>query len=101
MISVTLTHYSKKSKHNYLLSKLTDAFELPQEVVLNLPRLILTGNTSLFIENYKSVLTFEPDAISIITTSGVLAIKGDDLSIKGITLENCLVEGTIKSLEYK
>ena len=38
------------------LQNLTTAFELPADVVLNLPRITITGNVQLLMENHKDHL---------------------------------------------
>jgi len=90
---------ASKPKKN-LKEKIAENLELPKEIVLNVPKVILLGNKSLIIQNYKGILEYEPDRIKINTTSGMLRICGEKLLIKEISIEDIAVEGGIKLVEF-
>lgn len=80
--------------------KLAGALELPKEILLNIPKIILLGNKSVVVENYKGILLFEDDTIKINTNSGILGVSGRKLKITEINADDLLVEGKIKSIEF-
>lgn len=80
--------------------KLASALELPKELLLNIPKIILLGNKSVVIENYKGILLFEDDTIKINTNSGIVGISGRKLKITEINADDLLVEGKIKAIEF-
>lgn len=80
--------------------KLAKALELPREILLNIPKIILLGNKSVVIENYKGILLFEDNTIKINTNSGIVGVCGHKLRIMEINAEELLVEGKIKSIEF-
>lgn len=76
------------------------AFELPKEIILNLPLITLTGNEQLYIENYKGVIEYTNEKVRLKTNCGVLKIEGKNLVLKEITTENIEVTGVIRKFEY-
>jgi sporulation protein YqfC len=82
-------------------SKLFDILELPDEIVMNVPRLMMTGNRGLIVENYRRIIEFETERIRINTKTGIVKIIGNGLLIKEITSENILIGGEIHSIEFK
>jgi len=83
-----------------LKQKMSDVLELPKEIVLNVPKLTMIGNNNLMIENYKGIVEYDNSRIRLNTASGIVRITGEWLSIKEITSEDVMVEGTITSLEF-
>jgi sporulation protein YqfC len=67
---------------------------------MNVPKMIMVGNSDLVIENYKGVVEYEPERIRLNTGTGVVKITGRMLSIREITSEDVMVSGDIESLEF-
>lgn len=82
-----------------LKEKLTEALELPKEVVLNVPKITMVGSTNLVIENYKGVIEYDSSRIRINTGVGMLKMSGMKLVIKEITSEIIVIAGKITSVE--
>ena len=78
----------------------TDALELPKEVMLNLPLLSLMGREELTIENYKGIMEYTEECIRVNTAAGILKIQGKGLCLKQLTAECVVVNGGIISMEY-
>lgn len=78
----------------------SDALELPKEVLLNLPLISLMGKEELLIENYKGIIEYGEEKIRINTGVGVLKIEGKRLLLKHITAENIIINGDIVKFEY-
>ena len=38
---------------------LVDKFDLPAEIVMDIPKIIITGNKEITIENHKGISSFE------------------------------------------
>ena len=79
---------------------ITELFSLPKEIIMNLPQIILTGNTEVSIENYKNIIEYTDSKIRINTNSGVLLLEGNTLSLKQITAEHVTITGDIAKLEF-
>ncbi|MDR1533288.1 MAG: sporulation protein YqfC [Clostridiales bacterium] len=81
-------------------NKVTALFELPREIVLNLPLITITGNEEISVENYKGVIEYSEERIRINTSCGVLRIEGRKLLLKQITAEMMTISGAVTRLEY-
>ena len=65
--------------------RFVNALELPKELVLNVPKMTLTGKDKILIESYKSLISYESDCVKLNTSVGTLSLFGKDLTIKEIT----------------
>lgn len=95
----------KKRKNNdipkvSIKEKMSELFELPKDIVLNVPKLTMVGYGDLLIENFKGIIEYDTDRIRINTSCGIIKITGTGLGIKEITSEDLMVNGTITSLEF-
>jgi len=84
-----------------LKQKISDTLDLPKDIVLNLCRITITGRIAVFIENHKGIMEYTSDRVKINTGNGLLIIKGEDLVLKTIIVDEITVEGRIKSVEYE
>lgn len=80
---------SVKSNKSTLREKITEMLELPKEIVLNMPKLVMLGNGDVIIENYKGIVEYGEGVIRVNTTSGIIKLTGTDIYIKEITAEKC------------
>ena len=78
-----------------------DFFELPRELLFNLPRVTLVGNVRLYLENYGGIIQYNQDIVRLKVKEGEIIIKGHDLSIKNFFAQEIFIEGKIKSIEYQ
>jgi sporulation protein YqfC len=78
-----------------------DFFELPKDLLLNLPRLTLIGNIQLYLENYGGIIEYSEELLRLKVRGGEIIIRGKNLAIKNFFGEEIFIEGTIKSLEYQ
>jgi len=75
--------------------KLTEVLELPKEIVLDVPKITMIGNSNFVVENHKGIIEYGDNRIKINTGKGLMKIQGNGLSIREITLENIIVTGKI------
>ncbi len=91
----------KKNEDNRnFKERLTEVLELPKEIVLNIPKITMIGNSNFVVENYKGIIEYGNKRIRINTGKGLMKIQGDGLSIREITSENIIIVGKIGSLEF-
>lgn len=76
-------------------------FDLPEDVVYELPRLTMIGNRQLYIENHRGVKHFSDQSLSVFLEQGELEITGQDLIIRTIWTDEVFVEGVITNVEMK
>ena len=74
--------------------------DLPQDVVLDLPRITMIGNAQMYIENHRGVVHFSDRQLILRLSVGALDITGQNLAIRAILPEEVLVEGSIADIHY-
>ncbi|MCI0181871.1 MAG: sporulation protein YqfC [Acidibacillus sp.] len=78
-----------------------DLLEVPKDTLLHVPRVMLVGNEQVVVDNYKAILSFEPELIRIALVKGEVAIKGNGLVLKVIVPEQLVIEGTVSSVDFQ
>ncbi len=78
----------------------SEFLEIPGDVMLDLPKIILIGNIQLFIENHRGIIEYTPEVVRISVQEGELAVSGEDLMLRNILPDELCVEGKIKSLNF-
>ena len=86
---------------NNLKTSLTQALEIPREVLADVSVMNIVGKSEIDIENYKSILEYSDSCISINTAVGIVVIEGSGLELKAVTSEAISVKGGIESLCFK
>ena len=89
-----------KPKRGSAKNKIGSMFELPREVVMNLPLTTIVGADEINIENYKGIIEYSASKIRIKTSSGIIKTEGKNLNLDQITTENIEITGTLKSVEF-
>lgn len=82
------------------LQKLAGLLEIPQDIVLDLPRITMLGNKQLLVENHKGIIEYTPSLVRIKLNQGELIVNGSDLTLGNLQVEQILVEGTVRDIEY-
>ena len=83
-----------------LRKNMTEALELPKEIMLNLPLISLVGREEVTIENYKGILEYCEETVRIGTAAGVLRLTGSGLCLKQLSAECIVVTGRIENLSF-
>lgn len=79
--------------------RLINFFELPSDVLLDLPRLVMSGNEKLVIENHRGLLEYTNETVRVYTACGEICIIGEDLNLVSIEQEEIWLEGRISRVE--
>jgi sporulation protein YqfC len=79
---------------------MTKKMDLPQDVMMDLPRITMIGQIHIYIENHKGLLTFTDKELRLLLKQGQLLIKGKSFVIKTILPEEILLEGKIDQVIY-
>ena len=83
-----------------LRKNVTEALELPKEIMLNLPLISLVGREEMTIENYKGILEYGEEIVRIGTAAGVLCLTGQGLCLKQLSSECMVGTGKIEELRF-
>lgn len=88
----------KESKRKSIL---VDKLDLPKDVVLDVPKIVIIGKEEITIENHKGILTFEKNQLRINTRFGPIAIKGDNFEILYIAASTMTISGKFDAIFYE
>lgn len=83
-----------------LRKNMTEALELPKEIMMNLPLITFVGREEVTIENYKGILEYGAETVRIGTTAGVLRLTGKTLHLKQLSAECMVVTGSVEKMEF-
>lgn len=84
-------------KINQSVGKLLD---FPKEFTLDLPKVVLLGDFQLYIENHQGINRYGAEEVVINCSLGLLVVRGEDLMIRQISIDELYLEGRIQSLSY-
>lgn len=79
---------------------ISNALELPKDIVLDVAKVTLIGTDTITIENHRGIIEYNEDQIRINTGSGILTINGSKLSIKAILQEEITITGEVFCISY-
>ena len=77
----------------------TDSLELPAEIAFQTAKLVLVGNHTLKAINHRGILLYETEQIRFRTESGLVEIRGSELTLSELNEEYLRIEGHICSLQ--
>lgn len=72
----------------------------PREVTGNVPRVTLTGQERLHVEQHRGLIAYSPEEIIFRTALGLLRTAGEGLCFSKYTSGEALVKGRIDVVEY-
>lgn len=87
-------------RKNLLKSRVSDAANIPKDVILGVPLVRMVGQEELYIENYRGILEYTDTFIRVQTKIGQIHLFGKKLEIIYYTNDEMKVVGHIESLKY-
>jgi sporulation protein YqfC len=89
-----------KKKTYKIKETISNALELPKDIMLDVAKVTMIGSNNISVENHKGILEYNDDQIRVNTSSGILTINGSRLNIKSILQEEITITGDISSVSY-
>ncbi len=89
----------RKARKESLREKTARTLALPEEAVAGMPRLELTGDRALYLENYKEILSYSKEEICVDGGQWMLRLTGRDMEIKAMRERELRIFGWVHSLE--
>lgn len=90
-----------ENKINKTKETLAEKLDLPRDVVLNLPKITITGDNEITIENHKGVILFEDHEIKVNSNVGLITIEGMHFEILFMGGSTLTVSGKFKTVRYE
>lgn len=79
---------------------LVEKLDLPKDVLLDVPKIIVIGRNEVTIENHKGIMLFEREKIKINTNMSPIEIKGSEFEILYIAASTITIKGYFDSIGY-
>jgi sporulation protein YqfC len=80
---------------------IAEKLDLPREVILNIPKITVTGDNEITIENHKGVVLFEKSEVKINSNVGLISISGGNFEILFMGGSTLTLSGKFKSILYE
>ncbi|HHY99340.1 MAG TPA: sporulation protein YqfC [Firmicutes bacterium] len=77
-----------------------EALDIPHDIVLDLPRLVLFGNLELRVENHRGLIEYTEDTLRLGLPTGELRVDGHGLALRKISADELIIEGEISALAF-
>lgn len=77
-----------------------EKLDLPREIVMDLPKITITADNEINIENHKGILLFEENQMKINSKVGVITIIGDDFNVLYLGGSTVTINGKFKAIRY-
>lgn len=81
--------------------RIYEALDLPAEADLVTPRISMTGNDALLLENSMEAFTCTDKLVRVNTVLGILRIEGERLELREFTEGRAFVSGRIRLLAFE
>jgi len=78
---------------------LAEILELPLDVSLDLPRIVIVGELGVLIQNHRGLIQYSPDRIVVGVGEGQIVVTGESLKISEVNREDMIVRGRIKTVQ--
>ena len=80
---------------------IAEKLELPRDILLNMPKITVTGDNEITIENHKGVILFEQNEVKINSNLGLISVCGGDFEILFMGGSTLTLSGKFKSIVYE
>ncbi len=87
---------NKMSNFKYNIS---EALELPKDLIMDLPKIVMIGNIQMNISNHKGIIEYTREVLRVNSSIGIIKISGSDMELKTILSEEIIVKGNIEKVE--
>ena len=91
---------SWKDRKKQLQQHVANFLDIPRDLMMDLPKIVLVGDMQIFIENHRGIMVYTSELVRVNTTLGELEVTGVDLTLKNILPDEIMVEGRITSLAF-
>ena len=81
--------------------EIAERFDLPTETLAQVPRVTLSGNRRVVVENHRGLLAYSNEMIDVAGGRLRVRIVGDGLCLRAMDAATPLVTGKIQSLELE
>lgn len=92
--------YSAEKQFYKSKELVVESLRLPKDSLLGASIVTITGNTDIFVENYKGILEYSSELILLQGKNCRIELKGKRLNIVYYTNEDMKICGVVESVRY-
>lgn len=81
-------------------NKVSEEFNIPKEIILDLPKIVITGKGEITIENHKGIVQFSKECIKLNSKIGVINIQGKEFEICYIGDKTIIISGSFQGVYF-
>jgi sporulation protein YqfC len=81
--------------------KIVNTLDLPRDIILDMPKITVTGDNEIIIENHKGVVLFGEDQVKVNSGIGLISIYGGKFEILFMGGSTITIGGKFKSIVYE
>ena len=89
----------RSGRKERLLERTAEALELPGDLVAGLPRIELTGDRELRMENHRGILAYGSQEIQISGGRLVVKVRGENLELRAMNAGELLITGALRGVD--
>jgi sporulation protein YqfC len=79
---------------------LAETFDIPREVIMDLPKITVMGRLELLIENHRGIVEFHSTVVRLRTACGTLTVTGSSLVLGELSGSRASIRGAIDGIRY-
>lgn len=80
---------------------ISSKLDLPRDVIMDIPKIIITGNSEITIENHKGIVIFSENQVKVNSGIGLVSIYGNNFEIIFMGGTTIVIGGKFKSVIYE
>ncbi len=80
--------------------QVSDVLEIPNDIVMDLPKIVIMGDLQLFIENHRGITEYTTENFRVNVGDYEVAVTGEALSLRNILPDEICLEGRILSIRF-
>ena len=90
----------RRTKRRNIPQKIVKSLDIPEDIIFDIPRILMLSNSEIRIENYKSILEYESEKITLSSKNLIIELRGENLNISIITDEEISISGNILAVNF-
>ena len=91
----------KTRRKESLLERTAQLLDLPADVVAGVPRVELTGDSELRMENHHGILAYGTEEIRVSGGRLIIRVVGEELGLKAMNSSELLITGRLRAVELE
>lgn len=77
------------------------SLDMPAELASGVPRIVVTGNHRVLVENHGGIYGFSPEQVRVACLYGELVIEGRHLELRLLKKDELEAEGEITGVSFR